>query len=367
MAYVTKFITHLKVRQSIAFLISLFILLIVIDELAAQDFSQSPKAPIKKVFTASIIKAQPVDKMPKIQLLAMVEPIKESQITAQVSGKVTQISDDLRLGRSLRENKPLLVIEPFAYQVALAQAKADLLEAKVELKKTSIHFNQNSLAVNLANAKFELAQTQFNYAQEQLKQTNIVLPYAAEITEIKAYLGEYITPGQELITVLPKENKQISVRVNEQDFAHLAELTINQVIVLSSLDKKQHWQSRILAISQHSENLQRSVYLELLKPTANESANEPLYGQHIYAMFPIKGWKKTMSLPESVLTLQGKIWWFDTENKIFTTQLNDYVLANNKIYFPEQKSKVNDAVLYPLPSLSQGLHIHPILLDGSNL
>ena len=84
---------------------------------------------------------------------------------------------------------------------------------------------------------------------------------------------------------------------------------------------------------------------------------KPLYGQFVYAQLPIKGWKKTSSLPESALTLKGEIWWLDEENQAYKYKLDNYVLADNKVYFPQVNKVATQALLFPLASLSQGMKI----------
>ena len=242
------------------FLLVRFFLLVVMDELSVEGTQQAKKPTIDKINTASTVKAKRVNTLPNIQLLATVKPIKISQINAQVSGKVISFSDDLRQGQSLAKGQHLLTIEPLPYQVALAEAKVGLLNAKVGLKKANIHFAAKSLTVTLAEAEFSLAQRQYENAKEQLRQTNITLPFDAEITQVQAYLGEYITPGQAIVSVLPQANKQISILVNEHRFNQLAPLSSGQKITLFNEDKSQQWQSVITAISQNNTNLQRSVF-----------------------------------------------------------------------------------------------------------
>jgi multidrug efflux pump subunit AcrA (membrane-fusion protein) len=366
-----KLFQNLKVRQSIAFIFSLFVLLVVLDELEAAGLTPLINDNSKRVVSASITTAQLVNVLPNLNLLASVEPIKLSQITSQVSGKVIKISNALRPGSTLQKDRQLLTIDPLPYQVAVAEADAGLISAKIELKKTRIQFSENSLAVKLANAQLVLAESQLTQANAQLKQTKITLPFDAEITEIHAYLGEYITIGQQIISVLPKANKHISVAVNEQDFTRLASLSLGQLVTLTSIDKQHRWSSEIVSISQHTNNLQRNIYL---KPINNENEKSPLYGQHVYAQLPLKGWSNTLSLPESALTLKGELWWLNNQEQAYKTKLNDYIIANNKVYFPQHNNKTeqsnnssNRALLFPLASLSQGMKIMPLVAQASEL
>jgi hypothetical protein len=136
--------------------------------------------------------------------------------------------------------------------------------------------------------------------------------------------------GDSVAKVLPQQDKQIKVLISEQDFVRLSLPTNGKLIEIVSLNKIQKWSAKIIGISQHTENLQRTLYLSIPNYTENTGVNGPLYGKHIYAQLPLKIWQSTYSLPESSLTLKGEIWWINSSNKLIKMPLNDYVLASNK-------------------------------------
>ena len=129
------------------------------------------------------------------------------------------------------------------------------------------------------------------------------------------------------------------------------------MIEIVSLDKIQKWSAKIIGISQHTENLQRTLYLSIPIYNENTGVNGPLYGQHIYVQLPLKIWQSTYSLPESSLTLKGEIWWVDSSNKLIRMPLNDYVLASNKVYFQSPDLNLTNAVLFPSAALTQGMQV----------
>jgi multidrug efflux pump subunit AcrA (membrane-fusion protein) len=362
-----KLLKSLKLRQSVAFVASLFVVLVVLDELAASPISTSSKAKPRTHLTTKVITAQPVTELPGLQRLGSVEPVRESHLTAQVSGRVTHISKAFKKGNMLNQGQLLISIEPLNYEISLAEAEHNVLAAEMELKNVTISFTKDSLKLSLVKSKLKITKAQLKQAKNELAYTQIRLPFNGEITAIETHLGEYISVGAIIAKVLPQQDKQIKVQVSEQDFARL-NLTDNaQSVEIYSLDKSKQWSATIIGVSQHTENLQRTIYLKIPEDGTIKTNSSPLYGQHIYAQLPMKLWLSTFSLPESSLTLKGEIWWLNNNNKLVKIQLTDYVLANSNVYFSltELKEKfkltsnLSQAVLYPSSALNSGMQIVP--------
>lgn len=352
-----KFFKRLRVRQSLAFAVSFLLLLIILDELESTIITDNEQVIKKQPLITEVIAAEPVSILPQIQRLGIVEPVRLSQINAHISGKVIKVSAAFKKGGLINEGQSMLTIDPLPYQVALLDAKSSVLEAELALKNTEVTFSSDSLKVLLAQSQLKSAKMNVIQAQNQLKETEIRLPYTGEITEIETYLGEYISVGASVAKVLPQQDKQIKILISEQDFGRLLLPTDGQLIEIFSLDKMQKWSAQIIGISQHTENLQRTLYLSIPNYTQKSGSNGPLYGQHIYAQLPLKIWQSTYSLPESSLTLKGQIWWVDSSNKLIKMSLKNYVLASNKVYFQLPDLNLTNAVLFPSAALIQGMQV----------
>lgn len=355
-----SFFLPLRARQTIAFVISLVILLLVLDELNAPSHALSEQAIVKQAIMVSVIKAEPLSTLPKLEKLGYVEPVKLTQITSQVQGEIIAIANHFKKGRLLKPQQHLLTIDPLAYQVALAEAQAGVLQAEVELKNAIIRFSAKSMLVKLAKSQLALAQSRLMQAKEQLQQTKIRQPFAGEITKIQANLGEFISLGQSIALALPKKDQEIRVLLSELDFA-LIDVAINKKLTVFSLDKKRQWQAKVIGVSQHSDNLQRAIYLQIGK----QAKNPPLYGQHVYVQLPVSAWQSNAVLPQSCLTLQGNIWLIDGNNRLLKTKLKDSVLIDDNVYFSLPDADLSRVALFPLTSFSQGMTVLPREINSS--
>ena len=348
-----RFICHLRVRQSLALLVALFILLVVLDELEKSTIAPAQTKNTTIIPLVSQAAIESVEHMPTLQRLAYVEPVKVSQITPQVSGRVIEISKTFKKGILLSKHNKLLKIDPLPYQISLAQAQSGLIDAEIALKNASTRFAPGSLMIKQADAQLKLATIRFKHAKKDLKATSVRLPFAGEISEISARLGEFISTGSSVASVLASKDKEIKVQISLSDFALLSNKLKQQVITLSSLNGLQKWSAKIIGISQHASNLQRTLYLQVTTTAS------PIYGQYLYANLPIEGWKNTVSLPESALTLKGEVWWVNQQQQLSKSVLKNYLISNKRVYFSDAESSSKHALLYPSSSFTQGMQVRP--------
>ncbi|WGV98346.1 HlyD family efflux transporter periplasmic adaptor subunit [Vibrio sp. YMD68] len=346
-----KYLFHVRVRQVLAFLGALFILLMVLDDLEKSVAAPAPAQNTTITPLVSPVAIEPVTDMPTLQRLAFVEPVKVSQITPQVSGTIIEISEAFRKGMVLPKGKTLLKIDPLPYQITLAQAQSGLIDAEIALKNAGTRFVPGSLMIKQAEAQLELAKIRFKHAQKNLNATSVRLPFSGEINEISARLGEFISVGSSVASVLAAKDKEIKVQISSDDFALLSHELRQQTITLDSLDGQQQWLAKIIGVSQHANNLQRTLYLQVANATS------PIYGQYLYAHLPIQGWHHTVSLPESALTLKGEVWWIDQHQRLSKSSLENYLINNKRVYFSAAEGVAKHALLYPSRSYTKGMQV----------
>ena len=120
-----KFFSALRLRQFLALLFSVCVLVIVLDEIEAPLTNATIVQVAPKLTYLRAVEVQSVKEMPKLQALALVEPVKALQIIAQVSGQVLSVADEFQRGKLLPGEQQLMSIDPLRAQVAAAQAQAD--------------------------------------------------------------------------------------------------------------------------------------------------------------------------------------------------------------------------------------------------
>lgn len=351
-----RVISSLRVRQTIATIFAVFVLLVVLDELEGAEqtniSSQLSKSE-PSLHVASVVSSKPVAVIPSLTRLGYVEPLKITEIMSDVSGRVISVTDSFRKGQLLDQNSTLLQLDPLPYKVALANAQAQLLEAKTTVKNAQTQYDANSLVVESAVSQLELAKLQVEQAQMDLKRTLISIPFDGELVQIKANLGEYVVSGSSVAAALPKANREIRVPVNIEEFDELDMPLLHKTVKVLSLNKQKEWQGKVSGVSHFSENQQRTLYIDI----DSDFSSLPMFGENVYVQLPHKTWEYTYSIPESALTEKYEIWLVDAENKIHRHRLDEFTMSDGLVYFPMPSPEVHRVIEFPRSYLSQGMKL----------
>ena len=202
----------------------------------------STEKPIIYVETQSF-KAQ--DNPIIVEAMGRVVPAKETALRAQVSGKITDVSDAFIPGGYFNSGDTILNIDPTDYELdiklkkaALRQAQASFeLEqgqqaiAKDELKilerTTGTKLADSDLALrkpqleqaraNIASAKADLEMAELN-----LKRTELNAPYNAIITARNTNLGNIVSPNETLATLVSTDEYWIEAELPTKDMMWLS-------------------------------------------------------------------------------------------------------------------------------------------------
>lgn len=117
----------------------------------------------ESVRTVRVIEAPLLDLIPKAEGYGPVEPARVWTAVSQVAGRVVEIHQKLRDGEILPEGTLLLRIDPVDFELALAQARAELAELEVQEQNASA-----SLAIEERN--LELARQDWQRKRKLVQQ-----------------------------------------------------------------------------------------------------------------------------------------------------------------------------------------------------
>lgn len=166
-----------------------------------------------------------------------VSAISESVLTAQVAGNIIQVSSKFADGGYFAKGDRLLTIDDTDYQVALLEAQARLTIAQANLQEEQARVKQAKdewrlsgkalsaapvLAVRLpqlqkAQAELTLAEAVVKSAKIQLSRTVIQAPYNAIIRNTQVDVGQYVSSGNTLATIISVETAKVRLPIKQQD------------------------------------------------------------------------------------------------------------------------------------------------------
>lgn len=177
----------------------------------------------------------PVEGQPVIQdtlVLAVsaagqVAPWRQSIATALVAGQVRGVHavENAPVGG----NAPLVSIDPTEYELALAEAQARLRSAEAQYRETTL-FDERIADTNVradrqkaARAKSGLDQAEVAVAKAkiELARSRVRAPFAGRVANVKVQPGQWVRPGDELMTIVELSRVKVEVQVLEGQIAFL--------------------------------------------------------------------------------------------------------------------------------------------------
>jgi len=191
---------------------------------------------------APLVSTTPVDVQSGSLLVrgtGTVRPVREIQLTAQVGGRIQDVSDALVSGGRFDAGEVLARIDPSDYRNAVQQAEAQVTQAEVQLLQAReqagaarrdyervrdrtgnlptpdstdlgrLVFNEPQVAQ--AEANLESARAALDDARTRLERTTLQVPFDGMVRTKQADLGAYLAPGTPIATVYGTEVVEVTV------------------------------------------------------------------------------------------------------------------------------------------------------------
>ena len=171
-----------------------------------------------------------------VETQGSVVPRTESELVAEVSGRITWVSPSLAAGRFLVPGETLLRIDSSDYEVAIERAQAILARAESgrELTRTSLErlrrLVENGVtstanldeAVHLekqANAAWREAAAALTQAQRDLARTAVISPFAGRVREKHVGVGQFVSSGAAVARVYAVDYAEVRLPIADDDAA----------------------------------------------------------------------------------------------------------------------------------------------------
>jgi len=181
-----------------------------------------------------------------------VRPAREIQLTAQVGGRLVEMSDALVSGGRFDAGETLARIDPTDYRNAVKQAEARVTDAKVQLLQAReeaaaarrdyervreragdapppdsselgrLVFNEPQL--EQAKSALESARSALDDAKTNLARTSLQVPFDGMVRTKQADLGGFVSPGTPVATVFGTETAEIVVSLPSRKAALIRNL-----------------------------------------------------------------------------------------------------------------------------------------------
>jgi len=256
----------------------------------------------------------------------VVKPKYHTQLVAQVSGQIVDLSDQFVKGGFVKEGQVLARIDPNDYEAALIEAEASLAQASSALEieraqaqvaqaewtrikndasetiPSELYLRKPQLAEKLA--RYKASQASVKRAKRNLERTYIKAPYDAIVESRDISLGSVLNIGNSLGNLNSTSIAEIRLPVADKDLRHLENLGVDAEVKLSAkvADQTQSWTGTIVRSEGVIDERSRMSYLvaQVEQPYANVA--QPLrFGTYLTAQIKGKEVENAVAVPQHLV------------------------------------------------------------------
>jgi RND family efflux transporter MFP subunit len=182
--------------------------------------------------------AQPGTIRLQIETQGPVAPRTESDLVAEIAGRITWVSPSLASGGFLAEDESLVRIEATDYEVAVERARASVVrgESEYALAKASLQrhkrlsnegvasdaiFENAANRARVAEATLRDSRAWLRQAEHDLSRTDIRSPFAGRVRNAHVGVGQYVTRGAAIARIYTVDYAEVRLPIPDADAAFL--------------------------------------------------------------------------------------------------------------------------------------------------
>lgn len=276
----------------------------------------------------------------KIASQGTVSPKLETTLISEVNGRIVAVSEHFVAGGFFHKGDLLIQVEQADYltgvkaaEAALAGAKAQLEEEKArarvaesdwrsftEGKAPALGLRQPQLASALANVQSKEAD--LDRAQRDLSRTEIRAPYAGIVGNRTANLGQFISRGSQLGTILGTDVAEVRLPLSDTDFgflpSHISALKPTPVVLRAIVaGQPQRWHANIVRTEGVLDERSRVIHAvaEVLDPYQRAGQGVALqFGRFVQAEISGIAANQVVKVPRHLLKPGNQLLIVDTDN-----------------------------------------------------
>jgi RND family efflux transporter MFP subunit len=249
----------------------------------------------------------------------VVQPVKQSSISAQTSGRVTTML--VKAGDKVRAGQVLATVDDSETQTGVQRSQAQVAQAQAELRNAQANFDRtrdllakgfiSAAAMDAADSQLKSAQAgrdQANAAQKQsgLTQgfTRVTAPFDALVWQTSAEVGDLAFPGKALLTLYAPLPLRVVVQIPVSRSAQLRQDAAIEFAVPGKNGEAQWIRPSQVTRLPTADAVAQTVEWRLELPAS--AASSVLPGQPIRVRFAA-GQTQRLVIPNSAVLRRGEL------------------------------------------------------------
>ena len=181
------------------------------------------------------LEASPMQRQHVVQ--GQIEAWRRVELRSQISGTVTRLDQDK--GNPVKQGQLLLSLSTDNRPAQVAKGEADVRQRAADASAAERLRERNLVSTNeLIRLQSELAKAraELDLARIQLSNTQISAPFAGVYDERMVELGDFVQPGQSLLTLVDISLLKVSAQIAQQE---VTQLKLGQPVKVELLDGRE--------------------------------------------------------------------------------------------------------------------------------
>ncbi len=219
----------------------LLIALITVGLISLLVITRPSMAPVEQAeirWPVRVATARFQDLRPVLKLYGEVVAGRESELRALAPGPIAEVGENFREGARIAEGELLLRVDPFDYEIALAEQRAAAAEAEAQLRlkeqdieriaalfaEGNVSAQQRDTAVlelDMARAALERSQAAARRAERDLKDTRLVAPYEGVLVDVSANLGKQLSISDRVARIVDPASLEVGFPLSNEQYGRL--------------------------------------------------------------------------------------------------------------------------------------------------
>jgi RND family efflux transporter MFP subunit len=310
-----------------------------------------------------------------------VAPRTETELVAEVAGRVIKVSPKLVSGGFFDAGEELLQIEPLDYELALEQARAsiaqadaaDRLDSLSERQLTSV--SQQDDATNrmrIAEATLRSAKAQLARAERDLARTRIMAPYEGRVRSERVDVGQFVTRGFSVATIYATDYAEVRLPINDEELAFLElplaplsedELTVAapRVTITARFAGQRHqWPAQVVRTEGELDPQTRmiNVVARVDSPYAPSGVRAPLaVGLFVDAEIHGRVARNVAVLPRSAVRQNNQVLLVDNEGRLRFRAVTVLRMVGEQAYISAGLAAGERVCISPIANALEGMAV----------
>ncbi|MBQ4876617.1 efflux RND transporter periplasmic adaptor subunit [Pseudoalteromonas luteoviolacea] len=368
-----------KIMAISAGLFSIFVALVIVEQLAVEAKPNVVKEPVKQPVSTVTVVAKAHH--PEVTLIGNTRARFLTQLKVTSDGQLDWLDTHLEPGNLIKKQTLLAKLDMTHLKSELAEAKSRVEHAKLELER---QLHEQSVALSMlspnnqspfakrepqvAAAKSDLTQAEqaLKSTEKRVHEAKVSAPFDAVILSRFVSPNDWLSAGEALFEVAASDSIDVVVPVSEPVWQMLQGKLKDKKITMHVTDRaNKRWPASLRYIAPNLDvtTRQRRVVLQVTNPYEQPAPllpNQPVQVSMAFSE-PVLSYQ----VPQSAVTRDGYIWTLGIDNTLQKEAIEVLSKSSDAVHIRFEKSSENakQVVVYPLLSMIAGTHVEPISQD----